>query len=94
MAIVLALCLLACTRNGYDAFTDILYGKAKTFNTEMQQRFNLLDDRANKGKTIYLKPLSVKPASLFVLDLGPDSTDWINYCQAQYFGVSAIVCKE
>ena len=85
--IILAICILAVTGNGYDVFTDILYGRAKKFDAEMQERFDVLSSEASKGKTIYLRPLSEKPHSLFILDLGADSTDWINGCQAEYFGV-------
>lgn len=90
----LSICVFICTKNGYNAFTDILYGRAGKFDTQMQQRFYILSDKINKNKTIYLKPLAEKPKSLFVLDLSEDSTNWINSCQAKYFGVKEIVCTD
>ena len=88
------ICIFICTKNGYAVFTDILYNRVEKFDNQMQQRFDTLSIEANKNKIVYLKPLSEKPKSLFVLDLSADSGHWINYCQAKYFGVKTIVCKE
>ena len=85
---------IATTNNGYDIFTDILYQRTTVFDTQMQDRFIYLSRQENKGKVVKLKPLSEKPKSLFILDLLPDSTNWINDCQARYFGVKSIICKE
>ena len=85
---------LATTKNGYDVFTDIFYGKARAYDREMQERFITLSEKENKGKIILLKPLSEKPGSLFVLEQTRDTIDWINKCPASYFGVKAIACEE
>jgi hypothetical protein len=85
---------LATTRNGYTTITDILHNDASNYDKEMQHREETLAKAENKEKTILLKSLSTKPASLFVMDLSSDSAHWVNYFQAKYFGVKAIVCEE
>ena len=92
MAIIL--CIISATKNGYTICTDILYGRVDIFDREMQERYAKLRDPENKNKTVYLKELSEKPASLFVLDISSDSTYWANSGQAKYFGVNGIVCKD
>lgn len=93
-ALAAAIIILSVTRNGYDACSDILSGRAQKFNSEMQQRFDVLSNAAGRDEAVCLKPLSEKPKSLFILDLTSDSTNWVNGCQAEYFNVKAIVCKE
>lgn len=92
--IAASLVLFATTRNGYVTFTDIFYGTAKNFSLQMQLREKILEDASAKKEDVVLAPITSKPKSLFTLDLQPDSAHWINYCQAKYFGVKSIVCKE
>ena len=94
VAIVLIVCTLFTTKNGYTLFYDIWYSRVNIFSAQMNGRFIILSKKENREKGMILKPLSEKPKSLFILDLTKDSTDWINSCQAKYFGVPSIICKE
>lgn len=94
LLVVIILCTITATHNGYAVITDILYGRVNTFDREMQERYSILSNPINKNKTVYLKALSEKPASVFVLDLSSDSLSWINTSQANYFGVRTIVCTK
>jgi hypothetical protein len=88
------ICAMATSKNGYIIFTDILYGNAKQFHKEMNARNETLKRNSDTNNIVYFKPLSVKPKSLFVVDISGDAADWINICQAEYFRTRAIVCKE
>lgn len=90
----LMLGILLLTKNGYAVCTDILYARVGLFDEEMRKREDVLRNLQNTNETAHVKALSEKPRSLFVLDLSPDSTYWINSCQASYFGIPAIVCKK
>jgi len=89
LVVVLSICF---TKNGYTVCTDLLYAKAMLFDREMNDRYEVLENSGNRQKTVVVRPLQIKPVSLYVLDL-EDSSSWVNYCQAKYFGVTTIVCK-
>jgi hypothetical protein len=94
LILLLLLGTMATTNNEYAVLTDILSGRIKRFDFEMQERYAVLETVADKSKPVHIKELTEKPASLFVLDLSSDSTYWVNIAQAQYFGVKSIVCEK
>jgi len=94
LVLVLIIGSLLTTNNGYDVLEDIWYGRVQNFEKEINIRNEVLSKLENKGLDLVLTPLSNKPKSLFVLDLSKDSASWINTCQAQYYGIKTIVCKE
>ena len=93
IALLLVFITMASTKNGYDIFLDLLYGKAEGYNYEMNERYKTLMNPDNKGKTVYLKALHNKPKSIFVLDLSAEPDNWTNADPATYFGVEKIICR-
>jgi hypothetical protein len=91
--VFLVLLSMAATRNGYGIFLDLFYGKTQGYDREMNWRYKILSDPANKGKTVYFKPLDNKPRSLFVLDFSTDPIEWVNRDPTAYFGVEKIICN-
>ena len=69
-------------------YTDLLSGRAATYDREMSERHRLLQTSAD---TLRLAPISVYPPSLFVEDIRPERTHWWNRCQSGYYGHKAII---
>ncbi len=69
-------------------YTDLLGGRAATYDREMSERHRLLQSPAD---TLRLAPISVYPPSLFVEDIRPERTHWWNRCQSGYYGHKAII---
>ncbi|WP_025762466.1 DUF6056 family protein [Dyadobacter tibetensis] len=73
-------------------YTDILKGRAAAFDRENNERYALLTE--SKESVLYLPALSVRPQTLFVEDIKPESDHWWNKCMAGYFGKKAIYVIE
>ncbi|GAB3639423.1 DUF6056 family protein [Spirosoma arcticum] len=69
-------------------YTDLLGGRAATYDREMSERHQRLQSPAD---TLRLAPISVYPPSLFVEDIRPERTHWWNRCQSGYYGHKAII---
>ncbi len=81
---VLLLSMFAA-KNGRNVFTDVVYGKAKEYDKQMNERDSILFLPENKMSVVLLKPLRNIPKSIFVLDLSNDSAFFTNTDHARYF---------
>lgn len=70
------------TKNGYNSITDILNGRAKSYNMQMNERYSLI--KSSKD-TIYFKPITDPPKSLFLYDITDNPEHWLNKCYTVYF---------
>ncbi len=91
---LITLIALAITKNGYNAYTDILYGKALGFDKEMNDRYAAIYDFKRKSiLTFVSNPLQNKPSTIYVLDITSDSTHWINCGYASFYGLKSVYLK-
>jgi hypothetical protein len=82
------------TGNGYVAVGDLLSGRTKNFDRQIEQRYEKLQmARQHPDKACLLDSLQNKPASLFVLDISADENDWVNRGMAAYYGIGAVGLK-
>jgi hypothetical protein len=63
-------------------YGDLLSGDAATYDREMTQRHEQLQQSAD---IVQLAPISVYPTTLVVEDIKTDSQHWWNRCQAGYY---------
>ena len=81
-------CSLVFTKNGYDAATDIFYGKASNYNQQMVGRYEQIKEAVKAGRdTIYFEAISNPPHTVFVWDITADPQHWLNRDYAFYFGL-------
>ncbi|MEZ0543043.1 DUF6056 family protein [Fibrella arboris] len=71
-------------------YSDLLRGKAATYDREMAARHQYLV-RAKPADTLRLAPLTVYPPSLFLEDIRTDPTHWWNRCQSGYYHHKTII---
>ena len=71
-------------------YTDLLRGKAATYDREMTARQQYLAT-SKPTDTLRLAPLTVYPASLFLEDVRTDPTHWWNRCQSGYYHHKTII---
>ena len=77
---------LIFTKNGYNACYDIFYGRAKSFNEQMNRRYSLIQEGKNSDSQIIILPgIDNPPKTLFVLDIEKDPNSWINNCYVLYY---------
>lgn len=82
---------ICLTNNGYNAMSDLISGRSQKYNSEMNDRYAIIAmSKQMKGDDAQLKPLSVKPETLFVSDITPDPRHWTNGCWEDYFSVTNI----
>jgi hypothetical protein len=82
---------LLFTGNSFTSWRDILTGEAQQFNKEMNQRAAFLHQCRDKGESNCKVPaLSVRPESIFVLDLQADSSHWINFDYAFFYNLNSV----
>lgn len=72
----------AFTRNGYSSLTDIIYGKASSFNKQMNERYDVI--KSSKD-TIFFKLINNPPKCLLIYDISDNPEHWLNRCYAVYF---------
>lgn len=90
LTILLAASLLFSGNSG-TALMDFVTGKVSGFDKEMNDRYDKIIAAKKDGlKEISLSMLQNKPQSLFVLDIQPGCTHWINRIQANFFGLTKI----
>lgn len=82
------------TGNGHSIIADLVSGKIRKFDNEMTERETVLSQSDSTQASVYIDPLTERPAALFVLELSADSTYWVNLCQAKFYGVRSIVCRK
>ena len=75
--------LLIVSGNGLKVNSDLISGKAISFDKQMETRYNII---RNSDGPVYLTKIKNPPASIFVLDITPDSKNAQNICYALYFG--------
>lgn len=85
--ILLMVIMVSCffTKNGYDVITDIFYGKAKSFNQQMNERYALIRSSKNKD-SIYFMAIKNPPKSLFLYEIMSSPQNWQNKCYLIYYG--------
>ncbi len=83
--------LIMFTGNSGTALLEFARGDITGFSAEMLSRDKILEAAGNSGaKEITVIPLKNRPQSIFVLDLQPGCTHWINQLEARYFGLDKI----
>lgn len=78
------LTLIPFGKNYMPAWNDLLTGAAKTYNHERNARIACLQQ--TKGDSVWVNPVSVKPVSLFVGDVGDYPQPWYDNHVAIYYG--------
>lgn len=82
--LLMSLVLLAFvfTKNGVDVITDLLNGKACSYNAQMQKRYMLIQVPAD---TVYFPEIKDPPKSLFLYEVSKDPQNWLNRSYVIYF---------
>jgi hypothetical protein len=70
------------TKNGFNVGEDLFYGKARSFDRQMNDRYALMHITSD---TIYLKPIADPPKTIFIYDITDDPGHWLNQCYGVYF---------
>lgn len=79
---------LRAPNNVKQAWKDLLKGDARRFDSECEERYNLI--RGSQSKDVSVPPLRTKPPTLFFNDLKPEASNWRNAGMADYFFKQAI----
>jgi hypothetical protein len=75
------------------AFYDLAF-KAQKYNDELNNRYEMINVlKAKRNCNLTVPELSVKPGTIFFIDIEHDSTSWVNIGTAQYFGINSIKLK-
>lgn len=77
--------------NIYNAYEDILSGKAQKYNKEVHERYNII--QSSKEDTLYLPPLQAKPQIIYHSDISQDPKHFYNASMAEFFNKKAIIKK-
>jgi len=72
-------------------YGDWLSGRAAAYDQALNARYEFMNN--TPGDTIYVAPLKVRPASLFMDDLHQDQTHLWNRCVGGYFGNKVVYLK-
>jgi hypothetical protein len=75
--------LIVFTGNGLQVNSDLISGRAASFDKQMEARYEII--RKANGP-IYLPKIKNPPATLLILDITSDSRHWQNRCYSIYFG--------
>lgn len=82
--------LIATSSNNLLGLSDILHGRARSWKTELNRRFDLLKS-AKRESDVQVEPLSVHPYSYIAWEeVTEDPSYWSNQCISQYFGVTSV----
>ncbi|MFH0895077.1 MAG: DUF6056 family protein [Bacteroidota bacterium] len=88
LSITVCVASLIITGNGLTVWNDLISGRAASFDSQMQERYQILKKAKNENDTVVQLPLlKDKPETLFVLDITEDPDHWINQGYALYFGL-------
>lgn len=86
-AILTAIIALLFTGNTGRVLSDLASGRARTYDDAMHRRYALVTSAIRSGRdTLVLAPPARMPASLRILDAGPDPEHWANRYLVRYFG--------
>ncbi len=89
--VMIAVLSMALTNNGQRVAEDLITGKARTFDEELTQRYELLEKCRDKDQeACSLPPLSVRPESLFILDIKEDPSHWVNRGYSLFFRTGTV----
>ena len=81
----LVLITLGCflfAKNGFDCCSDIITGRARSYDTQMKKRYSIVEESKD---TIFFSPIIDPPRSFHVYDITNDHHSWFNTCWALYF---------
>ena len=88
--LILLAVLIASSGNTLLGLADIIHGRARSWNAQLNRRFALLNS-ANRETDLIVEPLSVHPLSYISWDdVTEDPSNWSNQCVSQYFGVTSV----
>ena len=88
--IIFIIVSMTITCNGYNALTDIIYGKAQKFDKIMFERYSIMKQAKEQSiKCCEFKEIDDKPATLFFIDITSNENHWINRGYEEYFGMKA-----
>lgn len=82
LLLVLVVISFSFTKNGYGLLSDIFYGKAKSYDEQMKERYALMRYPAD---TIHLHKLVDPPQTIFVNDITVDPANFLNKAYTLYF---------
>lgn len=81
--------------NGYAVSTDLVSGRAATFDKEMNERYAVVKAAAKiNADEVIVENLSVEVATLSIYDITCDSENWINKCYSDYFKIERVRLKK
>jgi len=90
MVLVLLSASIASSSNTLVGLADILHGRARQWNVQLNRRFDLLKS-ANRNAEVQVDPLLVHPSSYIPWEeVTEDPNYWSNQCISQYFGLSSV----
>jgi hypothetical protein len=73
----------------HTATLDLVSGRAKTYDLEMEMRY--LEVRKHENEDVVFKPLTVIPTSIFFVDIEAEHPeDWKNLCTRDYFHLKSL----
>jgi len=78
-------------RNFKRTASDLVSGRAKAFDIELNNRYNKIQACKDNNEDICIvKPLKNIPLSIYATDITNDQHIWINTCTADYFNIKSI----
>lgn len=85
---ILAALSLTLGRNSANAWSDLYSGRAARFDAQLWERYAILNAaRDTPTDPIHVPVIHDPPRSLYLLELRPEGTDWVNVAYARYFGL-------
>jgi hypothetical protein len=86
LLVISSIIMLVISKNGYAVVSDLISGKAASYNEQMNERLSIMQQSIkSKGDTIYLDELKNRPQSIFVLDINDNPEHWSNKGYSIYF---------
>jgi hypothetical protein len=89
ITLILLSALIVSSNNTVLALTDIVHGRARSWNVQMNRRFEFLKSAA-RGSDLKVETPSVYPLSYSWDDITEDPSYWSNQCVSQYFGAASV----
>jgi hypothetical protein len=79
--------------NIFTAWNDLFF-KARSYDKQLNMRYEQIALAKNSSNTnVVVDSLNCIPRTLYFIDIGKDSSSWVNMGTAQYFGISSIRTK-
>lgn len=88
-ALILLSALVATSFNTHASIRDIISGRARSWDAELNRRSALLKS-AGRNADVLVTPLSERPNMLAMSDITEDPNRWENRCVCLYFGVASV----